>query len=202
MQMTDQQLNEMHHQTVRQLAETLAHVGARHEKAMRRQRWFFLLIATLFFLAYYMTKEPSATVFAQVPAQFSPQTENLDPESRATMREELIKGLPDEKRQRLERFEQEVRWVSQYMQTWDKGMEGAVVALMLYKMSNSMESVPQMYDQMKVMNSLMTAMPAMATEMQRMNANMSVITANTGVMTQNMDSTMGRMGRSMPWVPW
>jgi hypothetical protein len=156
----------------------------------------------LFLLAFHMTKEPSATVFAQVPAEFPLQTENLDPESRATMREELIKGLPDEKRQRLDRFEQEVKWVSQYMQTWDKGMEGAVVALMLYKMSNSMESVPQMYDQMKVMNSLMTAMPAMATEMQRMNANMSVITANMGVMTQNMDSTMGRMGRSMPWMPW
>jgi len=201
MQMTNQQLNEMH-QTVRQLAETLAHTEVRHERAMRRQRWLFLLIAMLIVLAFYMTREPGATVFAQVPAQFPPKTENLDPESRATMREELIKGLPDEKRQRLDRFEQEVKWVSQYMQTWDKGMEGAVVALMLYKMSNSMESVPQMYDQMKVMNSLMTSMPAMATEMQRMNANMSVITANMGIMTHNMDSTMGRMGRSMPWMPW
>lgn len=201
MQTTNQQLNELH-QVVRQLAATLAHTEARHDRVMRQQRWLFLLITMLFSLSFYMTKEPSATVFAQVPAEFPLQTEHLDPESRAAMREELIKGLPDEERQRLDRFEQEVNWVSQYMQTWDKGMEGAVVALMLYKMSNSMESVPQMYDQMKVMNSLMTAMPAMATEMQRMNANMSVITANMGVMTQNMDSTMGRMGRSMPWMPW
>jgi hypothetical protein len=56
-------------------------------------------------------------------------------------------------------------------------MEGAVVALMLYEIGHSMESVPDMNDQMKVMNSLMKAMPVMATEMQRMNANMSVITA-------------------------
>ena len=201
MQTTNQQLNEMH-QAVRQLAATLAHAEACHERAMRQQRWLFFLITMLFSLAFYMTKEPGATVLAQVPAEFTPQTENLDPVGRATMRDELIKRLPDEKRQRLDRFEQEVKWVNQYMQTWDKGMEGAVVALMLYKMSNSMESVPLMYDQMKVMNSLMTAMPAMATEMQRMNANMSVITANMGVMTQNMDSTMGRMGRSMPWMPW
>jgi hypothetical protein len=201
MQTTDEQLNEMH-QTVRQLAQTLAQTEARHERAMRRQRWLFLLVAMLFVLAFYMTKEPSAALFAQVPEQFPPQTATLDPQSRAAMREELIKELPEEQRQSLKKFEQEVKWVNQYMQTWDKGMEGAVVALMLYKMGKSMESVPAMYEQMEVMNSLMKAMPVMATEMQRMNANMSVITANMGVMTNNMDSTMGRMGRSMPWMPW
>ncbi len=204
MQTTNQQLNEMH-RTVQQLVQTFAQTEARHERAMRRQRWFFLLVAVPLVLAFYMTKEPSATVFAQAPVQFPPptvQTANLDPETRATMREELIKGLPDDKRQKLHRFEQEVNWVSQYMQTWDKGMEGAVVALMLYTMSNNMESVPQMHDQMKVMNSLMTAMPMMATEMQRMNANISVMSANMSVMTRDMDSTMGRMGRAMPWIPW
>jgi hypothetical protein len=36
-------------------------------------------------------------------------------------------------------------------------------------------------------------------EMPRMNANITVITANMGIMTHNMDSTMGRMGRWMPW---
>ena len=149
-----------------------------------------------------MTKEPNATAFAQMPEQLTPQTEKLDPQTRAAMRETLIKQLPEENRQRLNKFEQEVKWVSQYMQTWDKGMEGAVVALMLYNMGTSMESVPRMHDQMKIMNSLMNAMPVVATEMQRMNANMSVITANMGVMTHNMDSTMGRMGRSMPWMPW
>lgn len=198
---TNQQLDEMH-QTVRQLVQTLAQTEARHERAMRRQRWNFVVFVMLLGLAFYMTNDPGAALFAEVPAQSPPQAETLDPESRAKMREELIKVLPDEKRQRLDRFEQEVNWVSQYMQTWDQGMEGAVVALMLYKMSNSMESVPQMFEQMKVMNSIMTAMPLMATEMQRINANMSLITANMGVMTRNMDSTMGRMGRSMPWMPW
>ena len=91
MQLTNQQLNEMH-QAVRQLAETLAHTEARHDRAMRRQRWLFLSITTLFFLAFYMTKEPGAAVFAQAPAQSPPQTVNGDPESRAAMREEMIKG--------------------------------------------------------------------------------------------------------------
>jgi len=201
MQTSDEQLSEMH-KTVRQLVQTLEHIEARHEKATRRQRWFFLWAATLVALVFCMTKEPVATAFAQAPAQLTPQTAAPDPQTRAAMREELVKQLPDENRKRLDQFEQEVKWVSQYMQTWDTGMQGAVVALMLYKMGQSMESVPGMYDQMKVMNSLMTAMPVMATEMQRMNANISVMTANMGVMTQNMDSTMGGMGRSMPWMPW
>ena len=119
MQTTSQQLDEMH-QVVRQLAATLAHTEACHKRAMRQQRWLIFMMTVLFSLAFYMTKEPGATVFAQVPAEFPHQTENLDPESRATMREQLIKGLSDEKRQRLDRFEQEVKWLSQYMQTWTR----------------------------------------------------------------------------------
>jgi hypothetical protein len=201
MQPTNEQLNEMN-QTVRQLARIFAQTETHHERAMRRQRWLLLLVTMLFALAFYITREPSATAFAQVPAHLTPKNTQLDPQSRAAMRETLIAQLPEENRQRLIGFEQQVQWVSQYMQTWDEGMEGAVVALMLYNMGKSMEAVPKMHEQMKVMNSLMNAMPVMATEMQRMNANMSVITANMGVMTHNMDSTMGRMGRSMPWMPW
>ena len=51
------------------------------------------------------------------------------------------------------------------------------------------------------MNSLMRSLPVMTTEMQRMSANIAVTTANMGVMTRDMDSTMGRMGRMMPWMP-
>ena len=200
MQTTNEQFILMN-QTVRELAEALAQTNSHHERAMRRQHWLLLGVAMLFAFMFCITKEPG-TAFAQVPAKMTPQTAQLDPQSRAAMREALMEQLPEENRQRLAEFEQQVKWVSQYMQTWDQGMQGAVVALMLYNMGRSMESVPEMNEQMKVMNSLMTAMPVMATEMQRINANMSVITANMGVMTHNMDSTMGRMGRSMPWMPW
>jgi hypothetical protein len=201
MQTSDEQFIQMN-QTVRDLAHALAQTNADHERAIRRQRWLLLGVIMLGAFAFYLTKDSGVTAYAQAPAQLMPQTAALDPQARAALREELMKQLPAENRQRLEQFEQEVKWVNQYMQTWDTGMEGAVVALMLYKMGKSMESVPEMYDQMKVMNTLMNAMPVMATEMQRMNANMAAITADMGVMTQNMDSTMGRMGRSMPWVPW
>ena len=201
MQTSNEQFIKMS-RTVRELAQALAQANTDHQRAMRRQRWLVLGVAFLCAFAVYLLKEPGASAFAQTTPPSTLQTTPLDPQSREARRAALMEQLPEDKRKRLEAFEQQVEWVSQYMQTWNKGMEGAVVALMLYEIGHSMESVPEMNEQMQVMNSLMKAMPVMATEMQRMNANMSVITANMGVMTQNMDSTMGRMGRSMPWMPW
>lgn len=201
MQTLNEQFIQMN-QTVCNLVHTLAQAEARHERAMRRQRWLLFGVVALFAVLFWMGKDPGSIAHAQIPVPSGTSNVQLDPETRARMREALIEQLPDEEREKLYVFEQEVKWVNQYMQTWDEGMEGAVVALILRDMANSMESVPGMYEQMQVMNSLMNAMPVVATEMQRMNANMSVITANMGVMTQNMDSTMGRMGRSMPWMPW
>jgi hypothetical protein len=156
----------------------------------------------LFAVVLHMARSPGATAFAQVPAQLPTQTAQLDPQTRAAMRETLIDQLPEETRQRLAEFEQQVEWLGKYMQTWDEEQAGAVVALMLKRIGDSMDAVPKMHQEMQVMNSLMNSMPVVAAEMQRMNANMTVITANMGVMTHNMDSTMGRMGRSMPWAPW
>ena len=201
MQTTNEQFIQMN-RTLHQLAHTLAQTGVRHERAMRRQRWLLIGVATVFAVMFYVSKAPGSSAFAQVPGQSDAATAQLDPQARAAAREALIEQLPEEERQRLKVFEQEVIWVNQYMQTWDEGMAGAVVALMLSNMANSMEAVPKMHEQMQVMNSLMNAMPVVATEMHQLNANMSVITANMGVMTHNMDSTMGRMGRSMPWMPW
>jgi hypothetical protein len=201
MQATNEQFNQMQ-QTVSQLARTLAQTEQRHEQALRRQRRFFLATIALVGLFLYGAKQPVSTAFAELPAQLAPRAAPPDAGAGAAVREELVRQLPEENRQRLDKFEQEVKWVNQYMQTWDKGMAGAVVALMLYKMGKSMESVPLMHEQMETMNTSMNAIPVMAAEMQRMNANMSLITANMGVMTHNMDSTMGRMGRSMPWMPW
>jgi hypothetical protein len=132
MQTSDEQFIQMN-QTVRDLAHALAQTDADHERAIRRQRWLLLGVIMLGACAFYLTKESGATAYAQAPAQLMPQPAALDPQARAALREELMKQLPAENRQRLEQFEQEVKWVNQYIQTWDTGMEGAVVALMLYK---------------------------------------------------------------------
>jgi hypothetical protein len=201
MRTTKEQFIQMN-QTVHELVHTLAQTEVRHEREMRRQRWLLLGVVTLFAVMFYVSNDSGSSAYAQVPASSDVTTVQTDPQARAKMREALSEQLSGKQQQRLKAFEQKVIWINQYLKTWDEGMEGAVVALMLSNMAESMEAVPKMHEQMEVMNALMNAMPVVATEMQRMNANMSVITANMGVMTHNMDSTMGRMGRSMPWMPW
>ena len=100
--------------------------------------------------------------------------------------------LPADERARLEQFEQKVAWVSQYMRSSPQFDAGATIALFLGDMAKAMESVPKMQAEMQVMNAKMNALPFMANEVAGMNAKM-------GVMTADMDSTMGRAGRMMPW---
>ena len=196
MQTTSEQLTEMH-QTARQLIKTLELTEARHDRTIRRYRLLWLGIIALVVAVLYMSIGSGPTAFAQTEPQQGMSA--AQPQSSAAKRKALIAQLPEEKRQEIEEFQQRVEWVSQYMQTWDEEQAGAVVALMLSRIAGSMDAVPEMHHEMKAMNSLMKSMPIVAVEMQRMNANISLITANMGVMTHNMDSTMGRMGR---WIPW
>ena len=198
MQTASEQLTEMYI-TVHQLARALAQTEARHERTMRSYRLLWLGIVSMFVAMLYIIGGSGPSAFAQTePAQGMSAAQQQSP-SAAEKRKALIAQLPEGKRQEIEEFQQRVEWVSQYMQTWDEGQAGAVVALMLSRIGDNMDAVPKMHQEMKTMNSLMKSMPIVAVEMQRMNANISVITANMGVMTHNMDSTMGRMGR---WAPW
>jgi hypothetical protein len=119
----------------------------------------------------------------------------MTPDERAAQRAQLLTMLPADKRGQLESFEREVAWPTGYMQTWDPGQAGAVVALMLFKMSQSMDTMPSMEQLMRAMSGQMGALPAIVAELAAINAKMNVITAT-------MDSTMGRAGRMMPWMPF
>jgi hypothetical protein len=125
-----------------------------------------------------------------------PQQPNpMSPEDRAARRAELLVMLPADKQRLLEKFDREADWVSGYMQTWDQGKAGAVVAMMLFRMAQSMDTMPSMEQQMRTMSGQMGALPAIVAELNQINAKMHVITAT-------MDSTMGRAGRMMPWMPF
>ena len=116
-------------------------------------------------------------------------------EERQALREKLLAELPADTRRELDSFQRQVDWVSRYMQTWDPGTAGAVIALMLYRMSKSMDTMPSMEQQMRTMSAQMSALPAIVAELNQINANMTVITGT-------MDSTLGRAGRMMPWMPF
>lgn len=134
---------------------------------------------------------PTAQAQMPLPARPNP----MSPEERTAKRAELLAALPEDARVKLQSFEQEVDWLNGYMQTWDEGRSGAVVAMMLYRMSQNMNAMPSMEQQMRTMSAQMGALPAIVAELNQINAKMHVITAT-------MDSTMGRAGRMMPWMPF
>jgi hypothetical protein len=125
--------------------------------------------------------QPAGATTAQVSAAAPAQT-----------RDQLMAMLSPEDRARLEDFEQRVSWVSRYTRSSPDFDAGAAIALFLGEIVKSMESVPRMHAEMQAMNGKMNALPFLANEVAGMNAKM-------GVMTADMDSTMGRAGRMMPW---
>lgn len=132
---------------------------------------------------------------AQAPSVQGQQTFPMSSQQRAERRKELLALLPEDKRRELETFEREVDWLNAYMHTWDEGKAGAVVAMMLFHMGKSMDTMPSMEQQMRAMSGQMGALPAIVAELGQINAKMHVITTT-------MDSTMGRAGRMMPWMPF
>lgn len=125
--------------------------------------------------------QPAGATTAQMPAAAPAQT-----------RDQLMAMLSPEDRARLQDFEQRVSWVSRYTRASPEFDAGAAIALFLGEIVKSMESVPRMHAEMQAMNGKMNALPFLANEVAGMNAKM-------GVMTADMDSTMGRAGRMMPW---
>jgi hypothetical protein len=187
-------------EAVRLLAEELRAVRREADRQGRRLRLMSLALVTT--LALVMTLAPAGWsvrhVFpaAQTQVSLQPQCKTpMTPEERKARREALLAELPAEVHRELESFERQVDWLTRYMQTWDEGTAGAVVALMLYRMSQNMGVMPSMEQQMRTMSAQMGALPAIVAELNQVNAKMTVITGT-------MDSTMGRAGRMMPWMPF
>ena len=178
---------------VRSLVEEIR--AARAES--RRQDWRLRTLAVgvavlLAALAWSVAPSFSRAEAAPPDGNASP---SMSGDELAAKRAELIAMLPTDKQRELESFERDVVWLSAYMRTLEQGQAGAVVALMLFKMAQSMSTMPSMEQQMRTMSGQMGALPAIVAELSQINAKMSVITAS-------MDSTMGRAGRMMPWMPF
>ena len=177
---------------VQLLAEELRATRAEARRQRRRLGAMALALGLLVGALGWSLIPASSLAEAPRPSQ---QLSSPSPEERAARRAHLLALLPADKQHQLESFEREVAWVTGYMQTWDQGQAGAVVAMMLFKMAQSMNTMPSMEQQMRTMSGQMGALPAIVAELAQINAKMHVITAT-------MDSTMGRAGRMMPWMPF
>ncbi|NJO16662.1 MAG: hypothetical protein HC877_13230 [Thioploca sp.] len=71
-------------------------------------------------------------------------------------------------------------------------MKGIASLNILGEIQQALRAVPKMDTSMKYMNA----------NMEDMNTHMYYMMKNMGVMTHDMDSTLGRAGRNMPWMPW
>ena len=176
--------------------DLLTQSEARCRALERRQRRLYAGFA------FVLTLGLSATFagLSGAVAEDSPQTRSAEqtagpaPDLEAR-RQTLLAQLPADQRQEISDFAAKVQWLSEFMRASPEFDAGAAVALFLSMMVRDISSVPGMYQEMQVMNARMAAVPAMAAELQGINAKMSV-------MTSAMDSTMGRAGRMMPWMPF
>jgi len=170
--------------TVERLANSLERLEQRQRRAKAIAAAGLLAVAGLLLGGHLLNP---------AQAQATPPAAARDPAAVAAAREELFERLDADQRKEMERFEQDVGWVSQYRALYgDQFDPAAMVAVMLGRMARSVHAVPDMRTEMQVMNAKMNALPVMAAEIQGMNAKM-------GVMAAGMDSTMGRAGRMMPW---
>ena len=110
-------------------------------------------------------------------------------------RDTLPSQLGPEESRKVRGFENQVTWLSHCMRSQQHFDAGAAVALFLSKMTSRVSAVPDMRQEMRVMNSHMAAGPAIVGERREMNVKLSIMSAA-------MDSTTGRPGRRPPCMPF
>jgi hypothetical protein len=71
-------------------------------------------------------------------------------------------------------------------------MKGIASLNFLDDIENALKAVPRMNNNMRYMNA----------NMEDMNIHMYHMMRDMGIMSYDMDSTLGRAGRNMPWMPW
>ena len=198
------------------------------ERANRRVRIAMLVVLLLLGAALYRTLVPVADQFAKLPQIISQalpvlRPAKLDPEIAAAERQRLMEALSPEQRARIEIFERDQQWVSDYIAASEGFDPGATIALFLSNMAGSVAVMPDLHaevrtmsdevrsmnNEMRTMNGKMSSIPVLAAEVQGMNGKMSAlpVLANDvkgmhfymSTMARDVDSTMGEAGRMMPW---
>jgi len=81
-------------------------------------------------------------------------------------------------------------------------VDNALVANLMLGIVKGLGSLDEVLKALRSVPEMNTNMEYMNTNMIDMNAHMYYMMRNMGVMTGDMDSTLGRAGRNMPWMPW
>ncbi len=197
---------------------------ARSQRANLRLRVAMVLVLFLLAGAAYHVTMPVLELTAQIP-QLIPQLKkaSLDPEEARVERQRLMEKLTPEQQEQVLRFEEDLEWLSKYLDVYPEFSAGAAVSLFLSNMSGSIKVMPDLYDQVQIMtaevqamndelhtmNGKMDALPVLAGDVKGMNHQMNALPIlatevkamnfHMSIMSRGMDSTMGEAGRMMPW---
>ncbi len=114
------------------------------ERANRRLRVAIAVVLIFLGAAAYKALAPIAHQLSTVPQTISNALSGLrpakvDPEVAAMGRQRLMERLSPEQRARVEEFEREQQWVSDYIAVTDSFDPGATIALFLSNMAESIE---------------------------------------------------------------
>lgn len=200
------------------------------ERANRRVRIVLIVVLVILGAATYKALAPIADQLDTLPQLISKsipgmkQVAVLDADEAAAERQRLMQALSPERRARIESFEQEQQWVSDYMAASANFDPGATIALFLSQMAESIQVMPGMYAEVKsmseqvrlmnaeiqTMNGKMEALPVLASEVQGMRVQMNALPVLAtevkgmhfymSLMARDVDSTLGEAGRMMPWT--
>ena len=197
---------------------------ARSQRANRRLRVAMVIVLVLLAGAAYRVTLPVFELTAQIP-QLIPQLKKkavTDPEEAREERQRL-ENLTPEQREQVLRFEEDLEWLSRYLDVYPEFSAGAAVSLFLSNMSGSIKVMPDLYEQVQIMtaevqamndelhtmNGKMDALPVLAGDVKGMNHQMNALPVlatevkamnfHMSIMSRGMDSTMGEAGRMMPW---
>lgn len=149
----------------------------------------------------------------------------LPPEARKAEERRLKALLEPEQLAQIEEFEKQIRWVHNYLRAYGDFDAGAAITLFLGQVSSAVKVMPAMHAevramreeiqsvnaQMLSMNTKMEALPILAQDVREMNGKMGALPVlatevqgihrQVAIMAADMDSTMGRAGRMMPFMP-
>jgi hypothetical protein len=197
---------------------------ARSQRANRRLRVVMVIVLLLLAGATYHVTMPVLELTAQIP-ELIPQLKkaSLDPEEASEERQRLMEILTPEQKQAVLRFEEDLEWLSRYLDVYPDFSAGAAVSLFLSNMASSIKVMPDLYEQVQIMtaevqamnaelhtmNGKMDALPVLASDVKGMNHQMNALPVlasevkamnfHMSIMSRGMDSTMGEAGRMMPW---
>ena len=195
------------------------------QRTTRRVRLALMITLLLFSAALYHAFTPIVELVTQVQ-QIIPRSKAptaLEAKSLSESRKYLMESLSPDDRAQIELFEQQQKWVSNYIASNPNFNTGAVVALVLSRMSQAVQVMPELYDEirtmtnevrsmnanMQAMNGKMDALPLLAADIKVMRIQMSSLPVlanevnemsySMSIMTRDINSTMGKAGRIMPW---